>query len=325
MKEAERGAQPLNERRRRDPRVSRCSSYPAATTTCPSRNDGGAAHRARAYTQRPRRRRVSARFRARRAAPRRAAPCRAAPRLAGDTQWHVPVLLSEKTTFLHGPLYVSVADMTDASPPNPKPNPNPDAGSDAGTDADFDDLLAFTPVPMQRRRADGWSAERQRRFITALSVMGAVGPAARAVGMGRASAYRLRERAGAAGFAEAWYIAIACGADLQFHTALDQAINGVTTVRDALRRLHAAGAVSLWPRLDDVLLLAGAEVDVVALCVGQRPQAGRLGRVGMHPHLVHRQARQRLDALAQWCRQAGASAARCSGVAARRAGGAGAG
>lgn len=117
--------------------------------------------------------------------------------------------------------------MTHASPPNPNPTPNPDAGSDA----DFDDLLAFTPVPMQRRRADGWSAERQRRFITALSVMGAVGPAARAVGMGRASAYRLRERAGAAGFAEAWDIAIACGADLQFHTALDQAINGVTTVR----------------------------------------------------------------------------------------------
>ena len=117
--------------------------------------------------------------------------------------------------------------MTDAPPPNPKPAPNADAGSDA----DFGDLLAFTPVPMQRRRADGWSAERQRRFITALSVMGAVGPAARAVGMGRASAYRLRERAGAAGFAEAWDIAIACGADLQFHTALDQAINGVTTVR----------------------------------------------------------------------------------------------
>ena len=141
-------------------------------------------------------------------------------------EWGVAAM-RKKTTFLHGPLYVSVADMTDASSPDPNLAPHPDAGSDA----DFDDLLAFTPVPMQRRRADGWSAERQRRFITALSVMGAVGPAARAVGMGRASAYRLRERAGAAGFAEAWDIAIACGADLQFHTALDQAINGVTTVR----------------------------------------------------------------------------------------------
>ena len=66
--------------------------------------------------------------------------------------------------------------MTDAPPPDPSPAPNPDAGSDVGTDADFDDLLAFTPVPMQRRRADGWSAERQRRFITALSVMGAGPP-----------------------------------------------------------------------------------------------------------------------------------------------------
>ena len=98
-------------------------------------------------------------------------------------------------------------------------------------DPAFDDLLAFTPVPLLRKRANGWSAERQRRFIAALSVMGSVGPAARAVGMGRASAYRLRERAGAEGFAEAWDIALAVGGDRQFHAALDLAINGVTTVR----------------------------------------------------------------------------------------------
>jgi hypothetical protein len=98
-------------------------------------------------------------------------------------------------------------------------------------DPDFNDLLAFTPVPLRRKRANGWTAERQRRFVLALSVMGAVGPAVRAVGMGRASAYRLRERAGAESFAEAWDIAIATGADRQFHAALDLAINGVTTVR----------------------------------------------------------------------------------------------
>jgi hypothetical protein len=98
-------------------------------------------------------------------------------------------------------------------------------------DPDFEDPLAFRPVPMLRKRANGWSAERQRRFVTALSVMGAVGPAARAVGMGRASAYRLRERAGAESFAEAWDIALAVGEDAQFHAALDLALNGVTTVR----------------------------------------------------------------------------------------------
>lgn len=77
--------------------------------------------------------------------------------------------------------------------------------------ADHDDLLSSDPVPMQRVRFNSWGAERQRRFITALSVMGAVGPAARAVGIGRASAYRLRELAGAEGFAEAWDIALAMG------------------------------------------------------------------------------------------------------------------
>jgi hypothetical protein len=97
--------------------------------------------------------------------------------------------------------------------------------------AELDDLLSFAPVLMQRRRANGWSAERQRRFVTALSVMGAVGPAARAVGMGRASAYRLRERAGAEGFAEAWDIALAMGADMQFEAAMHRAVNGVTTLR----------------------------------------------------------------------------------------------
>ena len=106
----------------------------------------------------------------------------------------------------------------------PFADPVPDA-------RDVDDLLTFTPVPMQRVCHNGWGAERQRRFITALSVMGAVGPAARAVGMARASAYRLREREGADDFAEAWDIAIAMGADTQFHAALDRAIHGVTTIR----------------------------------------------------------------------------------------------
>lgn len=48
---------------------------------------------------------------------------------------------------------------------------------------------------------------------------------------------------------------------------------GVTTVRDALRRLHAAGEVTLWPRIDDVLLLAGANhgVSSFARLCGKNP------------------------------------------------------
>ena len=91
--------------------------------------------------------------------------------------------------------------------------------------------LAFTPVPTQRQRADGWTPETQANFIRALEAMGSVGKAARAVGMGRASAYRLRERPDAAGFAAAWDRAISMGRTHQFSIAMDRALNGVTTVR----------------------------------------------------------------------------------------------
>ncbi|WP_432770061.1 hypothetical protein [Sphingopyxis sp.] len=90
---------------------------------------------------------------------------------------------------------------------------------------------AFTPVAQQRRRADGWTPETQANFIRALAAMGSVGRAARAVGMGRASAYRLRERPTAASFAIAWDRAVAMGRTHQFSIAMDRALNGVTIVR----------------------------------------------------------------------------------------------
>lgn len=61
----------------------------------------------------------------------------------------------------------------------------------------------FTPVPCRARR-DGWTADRQRAFIAALACTGCVGKAAREAGMSRESAYRLRRRRGAEGFAAAW-------------------------------------------------------------------------------------------------------------------------
>lgn len=94
-----------------------------------------------------------------------------------------------------------------------------------------DTSLTFTSVPQQRHRADGWTPDTQANFIRALSAMGSVGKAARAVGMGRASAYRLRERPEAASFAAAWDRAIATGRTHQFSIAMDRALNGVTIVR----------------------------------------------------------------------------------------------
>jgi hypothetical protein len=109
--------------------------------------------------------------------------------------------------------------VSEAAPDNPAPVLHPDMA------------YAFTPVPAERRRADGWSPVQQARFIQALAAMGSVGQAARAVGINRASAYKLREKAGAESFAAAWDVAIDIGRQWQFSVALERAIDGVTTVR----------------------------------------------------------------------------------------------
>jgi hypothetical protein len=62
---------------------------------------------------------------------------------------------------------------------------------------------AFVPAPM-RARADGWTAERQARFLVALARTRSVCEAARAVGMARETAYRLRKARGGESFAGAW-------------------------------------------------------------------------------------------------------------------------
>lgn len=61
----------------------------------------------------------------------------------------------------------------------------------------------FRPVPL-RARADGWSEVRQCAFLAELYVTGSVTAAARKIGMTRESAHRLRARAGAESFANAW-------------------------------------------------------------------------------------------------------------------------
>ncbi|MEE4450633.1 hypothetical protein V2S85_03195 [Novosphingobium resinovorum] len=62
---------------------------------------------------------------------------------------------------------------------------------------------AFAPVPLRGRR-DGWTPDRQARFLGALAETRSVEAAARRVGMARETAYRLRRRPGAGGFAAAW-------------------------------------------------------------------------------------------------------------------------
>jgi hypothetical protein len=70
------------------------------------------------------------------------------------------------------------------------------------------DFLLFTPVPV-RARHDGWTPERQRRFILAMARGAGPGEAARSVGLSRQTAHALRRKAGSESFAAAWDAAAA--------------------------------------------------------------------------------------------------------------------
>ncbi len=84
---------------------------------------------------------------------------------------------------------------------------------------------SFEPAPT-RNRHSGWTAERQRNFIDILSLTGSVGAASAAAGVSSRSAYRLRNKAGAESFAEAWDAAQSLAATRLTAIAFDRAING---------------------------------------------------------------------------------------------------
>ena len=89
-----------------------------------------------------------------------------------------------------------------------------------------DDPMSFAPVPLIRSRHDGWSVERQQRFIDLLSQIGLVTVCARAVGMSAKSAYALRRRPGAQDFARAWDEAVGLGQLKAEAEAIRRAIEG---------------------------------------------------------------------------------------------------
>jgi hypothetical protein len=91
----------------------------------------------------------------------------------------------------------------------------------------IDDSFEFTPVPTASTRRDGWTAERQRRFIDELARHGGVAAAARAVGMTPQSANRLRRRAAAESFALAWDFAVAEGRSRSIDEAVRRGRDGV--------------------------------------------------------------------------------------------------
>jgi hypothetical protein len=85
----------------------------------------------------------------------------------------------------------------------------------------------FDPVPVAPRH-DGWTAERQRRFISALADTGCVSDACQAVGVNARSAYRLRRRPGAEAFDAAWRDALLVAAHRLTTIAFERAVYGST-------------------------------------------------------------------------------------------------
>ena len=86
-------------------------------------------------------------------------------------------------------------------------------------------------VPVLRKpRADGWSPDRQRKFIAALADTGSVATAATETGMTRRSAYALRRAPGSENFAAAWDAAIRQASLMLTDIAFERAIEGVEEV-----------------------------------------------------------------------------------------------
>lgn len=84
---------------------------------------------------------------------------------------------------------------------------------------------AFEAAPL-RARADGWTPERQYRFIEALAESGCVEEACRFVGLSKQSAYRLRMRPEAQAFRLAWDAAIDLAIRVLSDSVLGRAIHG---------------------------------------------------------------------------------------------------
>ena len=151
-------------------------------------------------------------------------------------------------------------------------------------------LPAFVPVSVRARR-DGWDAVRQGRFIGWLAQTGSVSEAAARVGRSRESAYRLRRRADAAGFAAAWDAALAGRAGIRIParkvTPDDlPALAFAGPVRVRMYRGRFA-AVSRQPS-DTALLRLLAQYDrlcagMIGVCGGERAACALSGRSASTP------------------------------------------
>lgn len=118
------------------------------------------------------------------------------------------------------------------------PTPDEHASPARNDEEDNDDFRFSAPetydpeeyrwVPVKRRpRLDGWTEEKQRRFIEALADTGVVSAAAKEVGMTARGANKLRRSAHGAAFARAWDAARDHAGSVIEDVAFERAIEGV--------------------------------------------------------------------------------------------------
>jgi hypothetical protein len=94
-------------------------------------------------------------------------------------------------------------------------------------------LADYRPVPQAKARHDGWTAERQRTFLTVLAETGCISQACEEAGVSSRSAYRLRQRSDATAFANAWDQALRLATLRLTTVAFERAVRG--TVREFWR------------------------------------------------------------------------------------------
>jgi hypothetical protein len=119
----------------------------------------------------------------------------------------------------------------------------------------------------QARRGDRWTHPKMAQFLRELSATHSVSAAARAVGMSRESAYRLRSRLKGGAFDLAWDVAFQHSYDNLAHAILDRAVNGVE-----VPVFYQGEQVGSYRRYDDRIGLALLRTSTVR---GNVPMMGR--------------------------------------------------
>jgi hypothetical protein len=84
---------------------------------------------------------------------------------------------------------------------------------------------------LPKPRFDGWTPSRQLAFLETLARTRSVSAAAKAVGMSREGAYRLRSRPDAGLFAAAWDRAMSAGLTVVSRAKVDQGHRGLIARR----------------------------------------------------------------------------------------------